>query len=182
MEWVVPSCRWTATTETDEDEYLTLSFTLQMDACFLTRSLWLKWMECCLHSREPSSATLPPSTTCTGRTWRRDSGTSVFIPVLDFKPSFWGLIPSETWFDCVLQPELKWGSKNEGEVLLPEASCLVQNSVHIFLHSLLYITHTSQLIVFSYSCLANCVLRKWPSKLFYMNVQVTDSANKPWTL
>lgn len=90
---------------------LILSFTSQMGACFLTKYLWLRLMECRWHSQEPSSATLLPSTTCTGRTWRRDSGTLMFVPVLDFKPGFFGLIPTETWFDCIFQPELKGESR-----------------------------------------------------------------------
>lgn len=62
---------------------LPLSFISQMDTCFSAKYPWLKSMGWCWHRPGPSSATSLPSTTCMGRTWRRESGTVVFLPVVN---------------------------------------------------------------------------------------------------
>ena len=85
-----------------EGESLNLISSLkpQMDACFSARCLWLKLMEWSWHRQEPSSATLLPSTTCMGRTQRRQSGTRVPVPILGSSPS--SVFLHETQIRCSL--------------------------------------------------------------------------------
>lgn len=161
-----------------EGEYFNLSLLKpQMDACCLGRCLWLKLMECRWHRREPSSATLRPSTTCMGRTGRRPSGTTGFMPVFDSYSSFCRhqLRPGS---GVAFHPELRReGKGNKWET----SSCYMQQDICLtkwVLHIAVCIPHSHILS----PLLTKYFLITWLGKLFYMEMEMNDLANKYWAL